>query len=91
MKTLPNTVKAYKQTAVFNQDTVPKGLLKDHSTKTGVWGKITLLKGEMQYSITEGDCEEVVLSPEKHGVVEPKILHYIKPLGEVEFFVEFYR
>ncbi len=91
MKNLPDHVKAYKRTPAFNADTVPAGLLKAHQTKDSVWGKIVILEGELEYTINEPDTEVIVLSNHRHGVVEPTILHQIKPLGEVKFYVEFYR
>lgn len=89
MKTLPSTVKAYKQTPEFNQQTVPKGLLANHKTKAGTWGKIIVLEGQLQYTI-EAPQETLTLSSEKYGVVEPEVLHHVKPLGPVRFYVEFY-
>ena len=35
--------------------------------------------------------EEVVLSPDRFGVVEPTVLHEVAPQGKVSFHVEFYR
>ncbi|MCC6598645.1 MAG: DUF1971 domain-containing protein [Alphaproteobacteria bacterium] len=89
MKTLPPTVKPYKRTPVFTQETVPQGLLRDHNTKAGTWGVIHVQKGELAYII--GDSQPHILKPGKNGIVEPQILHHIKPLGDVSFFVEFYK
>lgn len=91
MRTLPDTVSAYKRTPEFNQDTVPKGLLKAHQTKIGVWGKIIVLKGELEYTINAPEQEVILLDEQTQGIVEPAILHQIKPLGEVQFYIEFYR
>lgn len=91
MKELPNNVKAYKQTAIFNQDTVPAGLLKAHTIKAGTWGKICVSKGKLLYLIESELQESIELSPSIFGVVEPEIPHHIKPLGDVEFYVEFYK
>ncbi|WP_339673581.1 DUF1971 domain-containing protein [Dasania marina] len=91
MKDLPNDVIAYKKTPEFDESTVPKGLLKAHQTKVGVWGKINILAGQLEYSILEPELETVVLSTEQHGVVEPTVLHQVKPLGKVRFYVEFYQ
>ena len=91
MKKLPDNVKAYKKTPVFTEETVPAGLLNDHNTKTGVWGKIVIIEGELEYTIQEPDVEIVVLHSNSHGVVEPTIRHHIKPMGKVQFYVEFYR
>lgn len=34
----PHGLVVYKQTPDFTQATTPRGLVKDHSTKVGVWG-----------------------------------------------------
>lgn len=91
MQTMPSHVLAYKKTPEFNQHAIPKGLLKDHNTKQGVWAKIVILSGTLEYTILEPELEVLLLSPEQHGVVEPTVLHYIKAVGEVRFYVEFYR
>ncbi len=91
MKQLPPNVVAYKKTPEFNQDTVPAGLLNDHSTKTGVWGKIVILAGRLQYTINPPESEVIVLDPTVFGVVEPTVLHSVKPLGDVRFYVEFFK
>ena len=70
---------------------MPKGLLKDHQTKVGVWGKIVILAGELEYTLLEPEKETILLSPGQYGVVEPTMLHYIKPSSAVRFYVEFYK
>jgi len=91
MKELPSTVSAYRQTPVFDENSVPAGLLKSHSTKTGVWGKIIVLEGKLIYRILEPDVEEILLTPETAGVVEPTFKHEVVPVQGVRFYVEFYR
>jgi tellurite resistance-related uncharacterized protein len=91
MKVLPNNVLAYKKTPTFDESTVPKGLLKAHQTKVGVWGKIVVLAGNLQYTINEPTTEVVMLDEQNHGVVEPTILHQVKAIGDVQFYVEFYQ
>jgi len=91
MKDLPSNVTRYKQTPEFNNDTVPKGLLKAHQTKEGTWGKIIILEGSLRYRILEPEIEVIDLSPKKNGIVEPTILHEIEPLTSMRFYVEFYR
>lgn len=90
MKSLPPNVIAYKQTPEFNEATVPNGLLNSHQTKEGVWGKIVILEGQLQYRIIDPE-EIVLLDVNNYGVVEPTVLHDVKPLGRVRFYVEFYR
>lgn len=91
MKQIPPQAQAYKRTPEFTQDTVPQGLLNEHQTKEGVWGKIVVLEGQLQYTINEPQTEVIMLDEHRFGVVEPTILHQVKPMGNVRFYVEFYR
>ncbi len=91
MKTLPKTAKPYKRTPIFNESNIPAGLLKDHNTKSGVWGIINVIEGKLEYCITDADNETHDLNPDKFGVVEPEVKHFIKPIGPVKVFIEFYK
>lgn len=91
MKALPSTVSPYRQTPVFDENSVPAGLLKSHSTKMGVWGKIIVLEGELLYRILEPDIEDINLTPKTFGVVEPTVKHEVVPAQRVRFYVEFYQ
>lgn len=91
MLKLPAHLQAYKRTPIFTESTVPAGLLKAHRTKAGTWGKIVVLEGQLRYRILEPAPEDVLLGPDVHGVVEPSMAHEVAPLGEVRFYVEFYR
>jgi tellurite resistance-related uncharacterized protein len=91
---LPSGLRPYRRTDVFTQDSVPAGLLKAHNTKDGVWALITVLEGELAYSVTDPrrPASRTVLTPNTPpGVIEPTILHSVAPLGTVRFFVEFHR
>lgn len=91
MKAIPATATSYKKTPEFTEETVPAGLLKAHQTKEGTWGKINVTEGQLLYRILEPEFEEVLLSRELFGVIEPTILHEVKPEGKVRFHVEFFR
>lgn len=91
MKPLPSDVVAYKKTDIFTKDTVPKGLLAQHKTIAGVWGKIVVLEGRLVYTIDGKDEEIIELSPSLYGVVEPQVIHHVTPLNGVKFYVEFYK
>jgi tellurite resistance-related uncharacterized protein len=91
MKSLPEDVQAYSRTPEFSQDTLPAGLGKRHTTREGVWGRIVVLEGSLRYRILEQEPEEVLLGPEREGVVEPEVPHEVEPMGTVRFYVEFLR
>ena len=87
-------LESYKRTPTFTENSVPAGLLAEHSTKEGVWGLIHVTQGRLRYFITDPrrEPEEYVLDPgTEPGVVEPTILHRVEPMGSVEFQVEFLR
>lgn len=91
MKSIPQEAKAYKKTPTFDEKSVPNGLLKDHQTKAGVWGKIQILEGELLYTIQSTPPETCLLNAQNPGVVEPEIPHHVEPKGKVQFYVEFYK
>lgn len=91
---LPETARPYRRTDDFTEATVPAGLLKAHTTKTGTWALIHVLEGQLAYRIVDPRraASETILTPEAApGVVEPTILHEVQPLGPVRFYVEFHR
>ena len=91
MKKLPADVTPTTKTPEFTELTVPDGLLNNHQTKRGVWGKIVVLEGDLEYTIVEPIVEVVLLNRGNHGVVEPTVLHHVRPLGAVRFYVQFHR
>jgi tellurite resistance-related uncharacterized protein len=91
MKLLPEDVKPYKRTPEFSQDTLPAGLRKRHMTSEGVWGRIVVLEGALRYRILEPESEELLLGPEREGIVAPGVPHEVEPMGDVRFYVEFLR
>ena len=91
MHSIPDDCKSYKQTPVFNESTVPRGLLNAHQTKAGTWGKIVVLEGELLYRILEPEIVEHLLDSEHFGVVEPRVLHQVDPKGTVRFYVDFHK
>lgn len=49
-----------------------------------------MMERALQYKINEPEEEVIILDTEIYGVVEPTILHEVKPLGLVRLYVEFY-
>ena len=79
----------YKSTPVFNQDTLPDGLRKEHRTKAGVWGVINILEGSVRYRILD-PVSETILDVDHPGLVMPEQPHLVEPLGEMSMRVDFY-
>lgn len=92
MAELPDNVKEYKRTPLFNEETAPKGFLNEHSTKTGTWGVLTVATGELIYHITDPtEYRKYRLNSEHRGIIVPEQLHHLEITQEVSFYVTFYR
>ena len=88
----PDEVVAYRRTPEFDETTTPAGLLGEHNTKAGVWGRIRVIEGALLYRVTDPrrEAAERLLTPEEPpGVVEPEIKHHVALTGPVRFYVEF--
>lgn len=86
----PDAIAEYKRTPVFTEATVPRGLLRDHTTKRGTWGRIVVLDGMLDYAIEGRDAIQR-LRPGADGVVVPEQPHRVAPVGAVRFYVAFHR
>ena len=87
---LPEHFVAFHQTPEFTEETVPAGLLKDHTTKPGIWAKILVTEGTLRYHL-DGFGQTFELTVGTLGIVVPEVLHHVEPLGPVRFIVEFYK
>ena len=84
-----NPPRPYKSTPVFDEDSLPAGLRREHRTKEGVWGVIRVLKGELRYRVLE-PVSETIIDPDHPGLVLPNQPHLVEPLGAMQMQVEFY-
>ena len=100
MAILPSNVVKYSTVPTkdkfFTIDTIPAGLLKEHSTKEGTWGVIRVHRGKLEYTILEPEQSVHVLDAESSdnniGIIEPTMLHQTKGLtDDLKFVVEFWR
>jgi len=87
---LPAGVVAYRRTPIFDQDTIPAGLRREHRTASGVWGLITVVEGRLHFRSLD-PVAETALTPGTPMAVAPQQPHEVAPEGPVRFFVEFYR
>lgn len=81
--------KPYKCTPVFDENTLPAGLRREHRTKAGVWGVIRILEGRLRYQVLD-PVSETTLDPDCPGFVLPDQPHMVEPLGAMRMQVEFY-
>ena len=79
----------YRSSPVFDQNTLPNALRREHRTKQGVWGVIRIFEGSLK--LTFSDTGEVqMLSPESSGLILPDQPHFVEITGPVRMQVDFY-
>lgn len=79
----------YKSTPVFDENTLPAGLRREHRTKVGVWGVIRVLEGRLRYRVLD-PVSETILDSKHSGLVLPDQPHSVEPLGAMRMQVDFY-
>ena len=78
----------YRTTPVFDQDSLPAALRREHRTKAGVWGVIRVLEGRIRLEWADGRSETLeAFSP---GLIRPEEPHWVTPLGSARMQVDFY-
>ncbi len=86
----PENLESLRCTPVFDQDSIPAGLRKDHTTKEGVWGLIHVSSGTLRYVCQAPVSRELLLEPGINGIIPPGLPHHVKAEGLVSFYVEFF-
>lgn len=91
LSTLPDGIVQYSASPVFDENSVPDALLKNHKVKEGVWGRIVVFEGDIHYIVAGQEDEILSVTPSNFAIIEPDILHHVSLTGPVKFQVEFYR
>lgn len=89
MNAIPTDPSPYKLSPIFNEETLPAAFRRAHSIKPGAWGVIRVLRGELRYVIEE-PATEVILNPDRPGLVRPQQLHHVEAIGSMQMQLEFY-
>ena len=85
----------YKQLPIWNHDSIPQGFKKQHNTQVGTWAKLTILKGELHFSMLQESGEvqsEHIFSMENQPpFIEPQVWHKIVSASDdIECQLSFY-
>lgn len=83
-------VEPYKTTPVFDQDSLPDALRREHNTKAGVWGLLRVLEGEVMLVFADPG-RSVHVTPDYPAEIPPQDLHHVELMGPMQMQVEFYR
>lgn len=91
MSEFPEDLEKYAETAEFTETTVPSKITTIHDTKPGVWGKLVVLEGALDYIIIGPPLRKQRIDAGSFGVIEPTVPHRVDLLGPVRFTIEFWR
>jgi tellurite methyltransferase len=90
-KVIPSGYEPYRRTPVFDERSIPPALLRHHATKPGIWGRIHVTYGSVDYLMDAPFHSKERLCEDSPGVVVPEVDHHLEVSGRVSFFVEFWR
>jgi tellurite resistance-related uncharacterized protein len=79
----------YRSTPIFDAQTLPGALRREHRTKLGVWGVVRVLDGRLRLVYVEPPGE-VVVEPGRPGLLLPDQPHFVEPIGDMRMQVDFY-
>lgn len=86
-----SSYKVYKTTPEWTRETVPRAILRAHTTRAGTWGRICVREGALVYRVLEPTPRETRLDPSRMGWIEPQVPHEVELCGPVRFYIEFMR
>lgn len=88
---IPDGLELARTTPEFDEHTVPPGLLKAHQVAAGVWGRLVVSRGRLDFTFEDQADERRSVGPGESVVIPPQRPHRIVIIGPVRFCVEFHR
>lgn len=87
---LPDGLELARTTDVFDEESVPAGLLRAHRVADGVWGRLVVHEGSIGFRF-EDDDRSMSAAAGESIVIPPGRRHHVEVNGPVRFVVEFHR
>jgi tellurite resistance-related uncharacterized protein len=88
---LPADLEFVRRTATFDESSVPAGLLSAHRVADGVWGRVVVTSGSLDFVFDDEPDDPLAVSAGHQQVIPPSRAHHLVLDGPVEFHVEFHR
>ncbi len=88
---LPEGLELARTTDVFDNDTVPQGLLKAHRVADGVWGRLIVHTGTVTFVFEDQPEQPIEASPSQAVAIPPGRPHHLELDQSATFAVEFHR
>jgi tellurite methyltransferase len=87
---LPAATRFVRTSPEWNEDTLPKGLLRAHRLGSGTWGRIVVKEGRLLFYMAGEPALETELT--KRGpaqAIPPEVEHEVRLAGPVRFSIDF--
>ena len=88
---IPEGFALARTTGVFDNDTVPAGLLRAHRVADGIWGRLVVHDGQVRFVFEDALDEPITVAAGGAVVIPPARPHHVELDGPARFAVEFYR
>lgn len=88
---LPAGSELVRTTDVFDNDTVPAGLLRTHRVASGVWGRLVVHTGAVGFVFEDDPDHRHVVAAGGSIVIAPQRPHHVELDQPATFAVEFHR
>lgn len=93
MPALPEGLTLKETSETYSRDNLPDHLMSGVATPDGVWGKVVVEQGMLQFLIEPDSAASrgFLLDPSFAGIMAPNLLHHLLPaMGDVTFHIEYY-
>lgn len=86
---LPTDVEQYAQSPVFDNRTIPKAFKAAHSTKPGVWGRLKVLTGSLDFILIGPPEVITTVSAGDQHIFAPQAVHLVSLKPDTSFQIDF--
>jgi tellurite resistance-related uncharacterized protein len=88
---LPDGLEHVRTTDVFDNTTVPAGLLRAHRVADGVWGKLVVHTGTVTFVFDDEPVQPITARAGDSVAIPPARRHHLELDEPATFAVEFHR
>lgn len=89
--TLPEGLDHVRTTDLFDEATVPAGLLRAHRVADGVWGNLVVRSGTVTFVFDDEPDRPIAVQVGEAVAIPPARQHHVELAGPATFAVEFHR
>lgn len=88
---LPDGLELARTTDVFDNDTVPAGLLRAHRVASGIWARLVVRTGNVGFVFENEPDKPMNIEAGDSVVIPPARPHHVELDGPATFVIEFHR